>query len=97
MYPYAEAPIRSSEPEYRPATSGAEVLDVILGRTNSDSLGRFYDNLMTDTSMAVLFERLADDYYTERALMDFLGRNWDQVPDSVKAIFQELADAAATQ
>ena len=99
MYnPYMEAPQPLHPPEYdeRVATK-SEVLDVVFGRSRADGLGRDYDALIGDTAMMMYAEHIADNIDAERDLLVFLGQRWAEVPASVKAVFEELAEAAAKE
>ena len=98
MYPYMEAPAPAYPPEYdHPEATQQEVLDVVFGRIDADGLGRDYDDLMGESPMMSYAELLADDGDAERDLMVFLGQHWGDVPGSVKAVFEALADSAAKQ
>lgn len=85
-------------PEYdEPEATKQEVLDVLAGRKVRDGLGRDFDDLMSDTSMTLVYELLTDDGDAERDLMTFLGQRWGDVPASVKAVFESLAESTAKE
>lgn len=99
MYtPYMEAPSPAYPPIYdEPETCKREVLDVVFGRSHRDGLMRDFDDLMGDTSLQLWAERLTNNPDAERDLMSFLGQRWGDVPASVKAEIESLAEAAAKE
>lgn len=99
MYsPYMEAPRAAYPPFYdEPEATTQEVLDVVFGRSLRDGLGRDFNDLIGDTPMQLWAERLAYNTEAERDLMSFLGQHWSDVPASVRAELEGLAESAAKQ
>lgn len=99
MYsPYMEAPHAAYPPVYdEPEATKQEVLDVVFGLRDQDSKRRGYDELMGDTDVGLFFERIDDDYAAKREFLFFIGHRLGELPPSVRAILEDLAEAAAQQ
>lgn len=98
MYPYMEAPAPAYPPIYdEPEATRQEVLDVVFGRSHRDGLGRDFDDLMSDTPMMLWTERISLNPDAERDLFSFLLARWGELPASVMAEIDELAQLAAKQ
>lgn len=91
--PYMEAPTRAYPPEYdEPETTKQEVLNVVLGRSDADGLGRAYHDLMNETPMGSWAEGLAFDDDAERELLAYLGEKWNELPPRVRRVFEKRAE-----
>lgn len=82
------------EPE-GPEVDPSEVLDVLFGRSDEDSLGRTYYDLMNDTEMSDYFDHLAFHHETEKKFFRVIGENWSKFPEDVREVFEKLAIKAA--
>lgn len=86
------------EPEHdEPEVDPQEVLDVLFGLADKDSVGRDFSDLMNDTAIGTYHEELAFHHHAEKAFFHVMGANWHRFPKEVREVFERLAAKAAEE
>lgn len=80
-----------------PLCTAQQVLDVLFGRSQLDGRGRDSETIFTDTSMVCWTDNFAATPEATDDLFAFLGRQWESVPESVRRLITDLAEAVANE
>ena len=83
-------------PEYdEPYTTAKEVLRVVFGRATFDGRGRDFADLMSDTDMRTIWERISCDPVSEEWVLKLIGQHLNEAPQQLRDDLNELAAEAA--